>query len=55
MISKASSIVVFEHGMRRQEHFNDDVVDVRPEFVHVVAVFTQPFVYGRDSSKKINK
>lgn len=40
MVSKARSIVVLEHGVRRKQNFDDDVINVGPQFVDVEAMFT---------------
>ena len=50
VVGEARAIVVLEHGVCGQNDLDDDVVDVRPHLVHVVAVLAQPFVYCRYAS-----
>ena len=54
MVGEAGAVVVFEDGVGGDESFDDDVVDVSPHLVHVVAVIQQPLVGRRDPSDKIN-
>ena len=49
MISETSAVVVFEDGVSGENNFDDYVVDVRPQLVHIVAVLAQPLVYGGDA------
>ena len=48
MVGEAGAVVVSEHGVRRDARLDDDVVDVVPHLLHVVALLLQVLVHRCD-------
>ena len=49
VIGKTRAVVVLEHRVRRDERLGDDVIDVVPHLLHVVALSRHPLHHRHDA------
>ena len=54
VVREAGPVVVLQHRVCRNEGLDDDVIDVSPRLVDIVAVLGQPTVYCRDTPGETN-
>lgn len=52
VIREARPVVVLDDWMSWYEGLDDDIIDVSPDLVYVIAVQSHPFVDGRDASEE---